>query len=87
MLSLPREHCVPAPRNSERTKFSSVFWGFPSGSVVKNLPAMQEMQEAQSQGQENPLEEEMAAYSSIPAWKIPWTEGPGGLQSIGLDTT
>ena len=62
-------------------------FGFPSGSVVKNLPAMQEMQEAQSQGQENPLEEEMAAYSSIPAWKIPWTEGPGGLQSIGLDTT
>ena len=47
---------------------------------------MQGMHEAQSQGQENPLEEEMAAYSSIPAWKIPWTEGPAGLQSIGLDT-
>ena len=43
---------------------------------------MQEMQE--TQGQEDPLEEEMAALSSIPAWKIPWTEKPGGIQSMGL---
>ena len=34
-------------------------------------------------GQEDPLEEEMATHSSILAWKIPWTEGPGGLQSTG----
>ena len=37
----------------------------------------------QSLGQEDPLEEEMATHSSIPAWKIPWTEECGGLQSIG----
>ena len=39
---------------------------------------------ARSLGQENPLEKEMAAYSSILAWKIPWTEEPGGLQFMGL---
>ena len=50
---------------------------------VKNLPAMQEMQ-AGSLGWEEPLEEEMATHSSILAWRIPWTEEPGGLQSVGL---
>ena len=62
--------------------------GFPSGSVVKNLPAMQEPQEAQVQslGLEDPLEEGMATHSSILAWRIPWTEEPGGLQSIGSQT-
>ena len=47
---------------------------------------MQEMQEAgvQPLGGEHPLEEEMATHSSILAWKVPWTEEPGGLQSIGL---
>ena len=49
---------------------------------VKNLPAMQETQ-VQFLGQEGPLEKEMAAYSSILAWTIPWTEEPGGLQSMG----
>jgi len=50
-----------------------------------NLPAMQETQETrvQSLGWEDPLEEEMATHSSLPAWKIPWTEEPGGLQSMG----
>ena len=43
---------------------------------------MQETQ-AQSLGQEDPLEKEMAAHSSILAWEIPWTEEPGGLQSMG----
>ena len=59
-----------------------------SGSVVKNLPAIQEMQ-VQSLGQEDPLEKEMATHSSILAWRIPWTEEPGGLQSMGFqrDTT
>ena len=52
--------------------------GFPSGSVVKNLPAMWEMWVG-SLGHEDPLEEEMAAYSSILAWRIPCTEEPGGL--------
>ena len=48
-------------------------WGFPGGSVVKNLPVMQEMQ-VWSPGREDPLEEEMATHSSILAWEIPWTE-------------
>ena len=57
--------------------------------MVKNLPAMQETQ-VQSLGWEDPLEKEMATHSSILAWEIPWTEEPGGLQSIGhkeSDTT
>ena len=60
--------------------------GFPSGSVVKTLPAMQELQEArvQSLDWEDPLEEDIATHSSILAWEIPWTEEPGRLQSIGL---
>ena len=53
---------------------------------VKNPPAVQETQEirAQSLGREDLLEEEMETHSSILAWKIPWTEEPGGLQSLGL---
>ena len=51
--------------------------------MEKNLPAMQETQ-VQSLDQENPLEKEMATHSSILAWRIPWTEEPGGLQSMGL---
>ena len=52
---------------------------------VKNLPAMQNKQEirVQSLGWEDPLEEEMATHSSIFAWKVPWTEEAGGLQSMG----
>ena len=50
--------------------------------MVKNLPAMQETQ-VQSLGQENPLEKGMATHSSILAWRIPWTDKPGGLQSMG----
>ena len=51
---------------------------------VQNLPAMQETQEmwVQCLGHEDPLEEGMAIHPSIPAWRIPWTEEPGGLQSI-----
>ena len=54
--------------------------GFPGGSAVKNLPAMQETQEMQVQslGWEDPLEDGMATHS-----RISWTEEPGGLQSIG----
>ena len=59
--------------------------GFPSDSVVKNPPAMQETQETWvgSLGQEDPLEEEIATHSSILACRIPGTEEPGGLQSMG----
>ena len=49
--------------------------------MVKNLPAMWETQ-VQSMGQEDPLEKGMANHSSILAWRIPWTEEPGGLQSM-----
>jgi len=55
----------------------------------KNLPAVQETW-VQSLGQEDPLEKEMPTHSSIRAWKIPWTEETGRLQSMGsqeLDTT
>ena len=51
--------------------------------TVKNPPAMQETR-VQSLGQEDPLEKGIATYSSILAWRIPWTEEPGGLQSMGL---
>ena len=51
--------------------------------MVKHLPAMRETQ-VQSLGQEDPLEKEMATHSSTLAWKIPWTEDPGRLQSMGL---
>ena len=59
---------------------------FPSGSVVKNLPANADKQEMQvrSLGSEDLLEEEMATHSSILTRKIPWTEESGGLQSKGL---
>ena len=50
--------------------------------AVKNLPAMQETW-VQFLGWEDPLEEGMATLSSIPAWRIPWTEEPGRLQCIG----
>ena len=51
--------------------------------MVKSPPAMQETQ-VQSLGQKDPLEKERATHSSILAWEIPWTEEPGGLQSMGL---
>ena len=53
--------------------------------MIKNLSAMQEPQETQvrSLGQEDPLEKGIATHSSILAWRIPWTEEPGRLQSVG----
>ena len=57
--------------------------GFPSHSAVKNRPAMQEMQ-IRSLGQEDPLEKEMAAHSSILVWEIPWIEEPDRLQCINV---
>ena len=50
--------------------------------MVKNLPAMQETW-VQSLGQEDLLEKKMATHSGVLAWKIPWTEEPGELQSVG----
>ena len=59
--------------------------GFPDDSAVKNLPAMLETKETQfpSLSWEDPLEEEMPIHSGILAWKIPWPEEPGRLQSMG----
>ena len=67
----------------ECTSFSdqSYWLGFLGGSEVKTLPVMQETW-IRSLGQEDPLEEGMATHSSILAWRILWTEEPGGLQSI-----
>ena len=57
-------------------------WVLPAAQMVKDLPAMQETW-VRSLGQEDALEEEMATHSSILAWEIPQTEGPGGVQSMG----
>ena len=51
--------------------------------MVKNRLVIQEIQ-VQSLGRDNSLEKEMATHSSILAWRIPWTEEPGELQSVGL---
>ena len=56
---------------------------FPVAQMVNNLPAMQETC-VQSLGQEDSLEREMATHSSVLAWRIHWTEEPGGIQSMGL---
>ena len=66
--------------------------GFPSDSAVKNPPAMQKLQElwVQSLSWEDSLDKGIATHSSILAWRIPWTEEPGGLWSMGhkeSDTT
>ena len=60
-----------------------VIFDFLVAQMVKYLPTMQETG-VQSLGQEDPLEKEMATHSSTLAWKIPWTEEPGRLQSIAL---
>ena len=56
--------------------------GLMVAQLVKNLPVVQETW-VRSPGQEDPLEKEMATHFSILAWRIPWTEEPGGLQSMG----
>ena len=57
-------------------------WASLVAQTVKNPPAMQEIQ-VQSLGGKDPPEESMATHSSVLAWRIPWTEEPGGLQSMG----
>ena len=57
-------------------------WTSLVAQMVKHLPTMPETQ-VQSLGREDPLEKEMATHSSLLAWRIPWTEEPGGLQSMG----
>ena len=60
-----------------------ILWASQMAQRLKHLPAMRETW-VRSLGQEDPLEKEMATHSSILAWRIPWTEEPGGLQSTGL---
>ena len=62
-----------------------LFKDFPGGSVVKNLPAMQKMQETRvrSLGGEDLLEKGMETHSSVLAWRTPWTEEPSGLPAMG----
>ena len=77
--------CSPAgsPRALPFKEHSGPFEGLPwVAQMVKHLSAMQETP-VQSLGWEDPLEKEMAAHSSTFAWKIPWMEEPGGLQSMG----
>ena len=71
-------------RQKEKNKYRTLMyvWGFPDGLVIKDPPARQQTP-VQSLGHENPLEKEIATHSSIFAWRIPWTEGSGGLQSMG----
>ena len=62
-----------------------LFRDFPSSSMLKNQPAMQESKETQvrSLGQEDPLEEGLAIHFNILAWRMSWTEKPGELHSMG----
>ena len=62
---------------------TTVFRASLVAQMAKNLPAMQETQ-VQSLGWKDPLEKGMTTHSSILAWRIPWTEEPSGLQSMGL---
>ena len=62
---------------------TDLYWASLMAQMVKNPPVMQETW-VQSLGWEDPLGEEMAIHSSILAWRIPWIEESGGLQSIGL---
>ena len=76
---------IQALQNRTRHIFLSQFFFYVTSQMVKNLPAVQESQ-VQSLGWENPLEKGMAIHFSIFAWRIPWTEKPGGLQSMGSQT-
>ena len=62
---------------------SLISWASLVAQMVKNLPEMQKTR-VQSLGQKDLLEKGVTTHSSILAWKIPWTEGPGTLQSMGL---
>ena len=62
---------------------ADTYYGFPGGSDEKNLPVIQETR-VQPLGQKDPLEKGMASHSSSLIWRSPWTEKPGGIQSMGL---
>ena len=74
--------CDGTPKGAAKSSRLRATVGFPGDSTVQNPPAIQETG-VQSLGQEDPPETEMATHSSIFAWRIPWTEEHGGLQSMG----
>ena len=78
---LDGSHYLVYTRNLSFSKYNK--WASQVAQSVKTLPAMQETW-AQFLGREDPLEKDMATHSSILAWRIPWTEEPGRLQSMGL---
>ena len=82
--SLPLRDSLKASRHQSTSfpSFSGLFWATLVVQIVKNPSAVQEIW-VQSLGWEDSLEKVMATHSSILAWKIPWTEKPGGLQSMG----
>ena len=90
LLSKRTQESSPAPQfESNNSSALNLLYGptltsvgFPGGLAVKNLPAMQEMWVG-SLSREDSLEEKMATHSNILAWRIPWTEEPGGLQFMG----
>ena len=84
MESLKVTPVIQIEARSNVLNFSLLFflWASLVAQRVKHLPVMQETQ-VRSLGQEDPLEKEMATHFSILAWRIPWTEEPGGLQSTG----
>ena len=77
--SIPGSGRSPGKQRGYPLQYS---WASLVAQMVKNLPTMQDTW-VQSLGQEDSPEEEMATHSSVLAGKIPWTEGPGGLQSMG----
>ena len=83
LLSLPLGF---QPHSGQKFKGGKNFKTLAMTQWVKNLPAMQETQEMQVQypGWEDPLQTGRATHSSILAWRIPWTEEPGGIQPKGL---
>ena len=68
--------------NTASFKICVPLWSSLVAQAINNLPAMRDTQ-VQSMGWEDPLEKGMATHSSVPAWRIPRTEEPGGLQSMG----
>ena len=86
LLSEDSQDSSPAPQfKSINSSPLSLLWASPVAQLVENPSAMQEAQETriQSLSWKDPLEEGMATHSGILAWRIPLTEEPGGLQSIG----
>ena len=81
--SLDQQHSITLELRNANLGALSQTWASLVAQMVKHLPTMRETR-ARSLGREDPLEKEMATHSSTLAWKIPWMEEPGRLQSVGL---